>query len=188
MNKNAIILHGTNFDPDRLEVEHQGNWFPWLKEQLESDGYKVWLPELPEAWAPNINNYWEFLKDFDFNSETIIIGHSSGAAAILGILQRLPAGIKINKAILVAGFYHDEGWNCEKLFDAKIDFEKIKNSAEKIEVIWSPQDPYISKEQTEYLAENLGVKPIIIPDSGHFNLEYREKFRKFPDLLDLIIT
>lgn len=188
MPKNAIILHGTNFDPNRLEVEHLGNWFPWLKEQLESDGYKVWLPELPKAWAPNIQTYWNFLKDFDFNEQTIIIGHSSGAAAILGVLQRLPAGIKINKAILVAGFYRDQGWNCDKLFDLEIDFEKIKNAAKKIELIWSPNDPYIAKEQTDYLAENLGVEPVIIPNSGHFNLEYGERFRGFPDLLDLIIT
>jgi len=45
--KNAIILHGTDFD--KKQKQRLNNWFPWLKKELEKIGYKVWLPELPEA-------------------------------------------------------------------------------------------------------------------------------------------
>lgn len=78
--KNALILHGTDFG--RQQKQRHNNWFPWLKKELEKLDYQVWLPELPQAWQPNLKRYWQFLTDFKFNSQTILVGHSSGAAAI----------------------------------------------------------------------------------------------------------
>lgn len=89
-------------------------------------------------------------------------------------------------AISVAGFYRDEGWGCEGLFSEEFDWNKIKKQAEKIYVIWSPDDPYISEEQTDYLSNKLGIKPTILPNKKHFNLETGEEFKQFPNLLDII--
>lgn len=183
--KNALILHGTDFDKDKNQ--RKGNWFPWLKTKLEEKGYEVYLPELPQVWKPNLDRYWEFLKDFDFNKETIIIGHSSGATTIFGLLNRLPNNIKIKLVISVAGFYKDGGWNCEGLFEEEHDWDKIKNQAENIVLYWSPNDPYIKSEQTDYLANKLNVEPIVIENQGHFSVgTVGEKYRKFPELLELI--
>ena len=182
--KNALILHGTDFDKD--QKQHLNNWFPWLKEELEKIGYKVWVPELPEAWHPDLERYWNFLKDFNFNEETIIIGHSSVGAMVFGLLHKLPLEKKIKTAFSVAGFYHDEGWNCEGLFSENYDWEKIKNQAKKIFVIASDNDPYIKMEQTEYLAKQTGVTPIIFSGSFHFILGSGEKFRQFLELFEII--
>lgn len=81
--KQALILHGTDATP-------QSNWFIWLKGKLEKDGYKVWLPQLPNSDTPNTKVYTDFLlsePDFTFDDETIIIGHSSGAVEVLHLLQ-----------------------------------------------------------------------------------------------------
>ncbi|PWU24079.1 hypothetical protein C5B42_00695 [Candidatus Cerribacteria bacterium 'Amazon FNV 2010 28 9'] len=183
--KNALILHGTDFG--KQQKQRFNNWFPWLKTQLKKMGYEVWLPELPEAWHPDLNRYWQFLKDFDFNSKTVVIGHSSGGAMVFGLLHRLPVEKKINLAISVAGFYKDEGWDCEGLFSEPYDWEKIKKQAKKLYVIWSPTDTYISKEQTDYLANKLKIAPTIMENKGHFNLEGGEQYKQFPELLDIIV-
>lgn len=184
--KNALILHGTNFDKE--QKQRFNNWFPWLKKELEKQGYKVWVPELPEAWHPDLERYWNFLKDFDFNKETVIVGHSSGGAMIFGILQKLKSEQIINKAISVAGFYKDEGWNCEGLFSEKYDWEKIKKQAKEIILFYSSNDPYIKQVQTDHLAEKLNVKPIILPNQKHFSVgTMGKKYKKFPELLDTIL-
>ena len=81
--KSALILHGT-------QGSSKENWFRWLKKELEKKGYKDWLPDLPGAEVPNLKRYNEFIfanKDFEFNSETVLVGHSSGAVACLPLLK-----------------------------------------------------------------------------------------------------
>lgn len=93
---------------------------------------------------------------------------------------------KIKLAVSIAGFYKDEGWNCVSLFSENYDWKKIKKQADKICLIWSEDDPYITKEQTDYLANKLGIKPIILPHKQHFSLSSNPKFKQFPELLELI--
>lgn len=182
--KNALILHGTDFDKELNQ--RNNNWFPWLKGELEKIGYEAWVPELPEAWHPDIERYWNFLKDFNFNKETLLIGHSSGAATVFGLLHKLPSEKKINLAISVAGFYYDEGWDYEGLFSKPWDWEKIRNQANKIYVIASDNDPYIKMEQTNYLAAHAGVEPTMFSGAFHFSLGSGERFKQFPELLEII--
>ncbi len=182
--KNALILHGLDFY--KAGNQHLTNWFPWLKEELEKLGYDVWLPELPDAWEPDINKYWDFLKDFNFNNETIIVGHSAGGTAVFGILNKLPANKKIKLAISVAGLYMDNNGRCKKLFSEKYDWMKIGKQAEKICIMWSEDDPYITRFHTDNLSAKLGVEPIIFKDKKHFDLGASEEFRKFPELLEMI--
>jgi len=182
--KNVLILHGTDFSKD--QKQRSGNWFPWLKKELEVLGYDVWLPELPEAWHPDLNRYWNFLNKFNFNKETIIIGHSSGGSMVFGLLHKLPPEKRVKLAISISGFYKDEGWNCEGLFSENYDWEKIKKQSDKFYVLWSPNDPYISKNQTKYLTNHLGIEPTVFRNRKHFNLEAGEENKRFPELLEMI--
>jgi len=175
--RNAVILHGTNGDST-------GNWFQWLKSELEKIGYEVFTPNLPDSDQPDIDKYWQVLKDFNYNSETLLIGHSSGATTVFGILNRI--SVKVKMAISVAGFCKYENWNCQNLIKEPFNWEKIKNNVEKILLLWSSDDPYIAKDQTDYLSEKLNIEPIIFQNKGHFNLEKSTDFKQFPELLDLI--
>jgi predicted alpha/beta hydrolase family esterase len=125
--KNALILHGTDGYPEE-------NWFSWLTQKLQEKAYHVWVPQLPQANKPSITRYNELLlhNDWSYNTESYIIGHSSGAVAALGLLQQLPENIIIDTCILVGAFINDLGWDAlKKLFNPPFDFEKIKQHAKR---------------------------------------------------------
>lgn len=180
--RNAVILHGTDGHPTH-------NWFQWLKAKLEREGYTVWVPELPGADRPSIDRYNEFLlsKGWDFNAETVLIGHSSGAVAVLGLLEALPKGITVDTAILVGAF---TGYlNREELkgMDKSFDFENLKTKAKRFVLIHSDNDPYCPLEHAEYLAKMLDGELIVKPSEAHFSVGTAgEKYKEFPLLLEVL--
>jgi predicted alpha/beta hydrolase family esterase len=181
--KNALILHGTNGSPEE-------NWFPWLKSQLEMQGYKVWLPELPQANEPNIKRYNNFIfsSGWEFNEESVLIGHSSGSVAIYGILSKLPEGVQVKQAILVGTFKDDLGWpNLSGLFQEPFDYAKIKTKAKKFSLLHSDNDPHCPLSGAEFLAKELGGELTVIPNAEHFSIKNGgERFRQLPVILDLL--
>ncbi len=180
--KNALILHGTY-------GSSQENWFPWLKNKLEELGYQVWVPDLPQANQPDYKRYNPFIFDnFDLNKETLLIGHSSGAVAILRLLEDLPKGQVVNKAILVGGFVNNLDWDDLKgMFDKEFNWDKIKASVKKIVLIHSDDDPYIDMKHGEMLKENLSGQLVIMKGQKHFNTgTMGDRYKEFPEILKLL--
>ena len=95
--KNCIILHGCTDDE---KDNPTGHWISWVKKELENKNIQTIVPLMPEPWNAD---YYKWKKEFDklnVNEETILIGHSCGAAFLirwLGDTKR-----KIKKLILVA--------------------------------------------------------------------------------------
>lgn len=181
--KNAIILHGTSNNS-------QGNWFPWLKEELENAGWQVYVPDLPHADVPNSKRYNEFLRSqeaFHVDNDTVLIGHSSGALAVMGILQELPEEVVVSHAVLVSAFTTDLGWDSLKEIAATpFDYEKIKNHARKITMLNGEKDPYIPQDEPKELANKLDAELITLIDQGHFSSGDDPKYKEFPYLFELI--
>ena len=69
--KNAIIFHGSGGTPEIY-------WYPWLKIELEKIGYKIWVPQLPEARDPDLSVQLPFVKTFKilFAKELAVISIS----------------------------------------------------------------------------------------------------------------
>ena len=180
---NFLILHGTVASPN-------ANWFMWLKGVLIGQGHKVWLPQLPNSAKPNIQTYTKFLlsnENFQYDSDTIIIGHSSGAVEALHILQKLPNATKIKAEILVSAFKDDLGWDSlDGLFTEPYDFDAIKAHCKNFKFIHSDDDPYVPIEQAEFLASKTGGQLLKFEGQGHFNTELTPKYNQFPELLDII--
>lgn len=176
--KNALILHGTDANP-------HANWFDWLKEHLEANGYKVWVPQLPNAAHPDMTTYREFIfsSDFDFNKETLIVGHSSGAVATLSLLEALPEDTKIDTAVMV-GVYRPEnhGYSSKEPIDVK----KVKNKARRMVFIHSDNDPFCPLADAEYFAKELDAELVMIPNNDHFSYEISPKHNKLPELIDIL--
>ncbi len=182
--KNAIILHGTN-------GSSQENWFPWLKKELEALEYQVWVPDLPGANEPNIQRYNEFLmknKPFELAEETILVGHSSGAVAILGLLEALPENSKIHGAFLVGAFKDNLARpDLTPLFKKPLDFEAIKSRSGVFVFVHSDDDPYCPLDHAKFLSEKVGGRLVIIPGQKHFSISTSgQEYNQFPKLLELI--
>lgn len=180
--KTAIILHGTLGSPE-------GNWFQWLKTELEAKGLQVWLPELPHAEQPSLTSWVEFVHTncpFPINEETLIVGHSSGAilSLILAQQNKQPIG-----AVVAVSVFHDNSLNWEpnsKLFDVTFDWNAIQNNTKKLLFIHSDSDPYVPLDQAKYVADHCSAEMIVIPGQGHFNLEQSPEYKTFPKLLEYL--
>lgn len=178
-----LILHGTDGSP-------QSNWFTWLKVSLEKQGHTAWLPQLPNSDKPNTQTYNNFLLssgNFEFDHNTIIVGHSSGAVEALSLLQNLPEGTNIRAAVLVSAFMNDLEWDAlSGLFVEPFDFEVIKQHCNKFTYIHSDNDPYCPIGHAEYLATQTEGNLIVYEGQGHFNTELGSQYREFPKLLKII--
>lgn len=180
--KNALLLHG-------ISDNHTKNWFPWLERELTAKKYHVWTPDLPQSDKPNIQRYNKFIfPKWKFNKESILIGHSSGAVAILGILQDLPEDTVIDKALLVAGFTDNLNWDAlDDLFIKQFDWDKIKKNAKKIVLIHSDNDPYVPLEHGQKLKKFLNAEFVVLPCQFHFSIPSAgERYKEFPELLPFI--
>ncbi|MDL2235700.1 Type 1 glutamine amidotransferase-like domain-containing protein [Christensenellaceae bacterium OttesenSCG-928-L17] len=180
----AIILHGTGND-------WTGNWIPWTKAQLEDRGYEVYAPSLPDSDYPNAQKWASYVIEnvpFQIDNETIIVGHSAGATLIPQLLQELPGGTKIKKAVLVSGFHTNLGWDkLSEIQNIKVDYDKVKKMADDFILIYSDTDPYVPTDEAEWLAEKLNGRLKMIKGQGHFNLEASPKYKEFPKLLAVIL-
>jgi len=178
---NFFIFHGVYGYPEE-------NWFPWLKAGLEKKGFEVIVPKFPtpldqslESWMRAISKYEDKIGD-----ETVLIGHSLGAAFILDYLEN--TNKKINAAYLVAGFFKLVGSPYDEInktfVDKQFDWGKIKSNCGKFYVVGSDNDEYIPTEVTKELAGKLGAELKIIRNGGHFN--QKAGYTRFPFLMEQI--
>ncbi|HAM96497.1 MAG: Alpha/beta fold family hydrolase [candidate division WS6 bacterium GW2011_WS6_36_26] len=179
--KNAIILHAMGNTPNDF-------WYPWLKSNLEQRGYDVWAPQLPDTNNPQISNWVPYIiNNGKFNEDTILIGHSAGAAVILSVLEELK--VKISQAIIVSGFSTYPGG--DGILKPIYDWEKIRNSAEEIVIINSDDDPYGHNDTRGRIMFDMLDMPnsaqIILKKQGHMGTEeFNQEYKKFPLLLRLV--
>lgn len=127
------------------------------------------------------------LKNGKFVSETILIGHSAGTPLILSILENI--NVKINKAILVAGYARSNPKNePQPILQEKYNWNKIKNNVRDIIFINSDNDPWgCDDKQGRYMFDNLGGTLIIRHGEGHMGSDYfNQPYKEFPLLEKLL--
>lgn len=181
---NIFIFHGTEGYPEE-------NWFPWLKNKLESLEHKVIAPQFPtppvvpakiDEWFSVLDNYRQYLSQ-----DTIIIGHSLGGLFALRVLERQEKPIRA--AALTGtpiGVHPLLNYDRDSSFSGfSFDWQKIKDSAADFIVFQSDDDPYVSLGNGQELAKNLGVELSFVPNAGHFNK--KAGYTEFPQLLEKLL-
>jgi len=178
----AVILHGTLGEPG-------GNWFPWLKAELEARGRDVFIPRLPTPANQSRDQWCVALQDQvpALDSDTLLIGHSCGATFLLHILEGLD--VCVAQAIFVApvtsalGLPDYDALN-RTFCDHTFDWDSIRRNVRRADVFCGDDDPYVPLEQPQGLAKSLNAPLTIIPGGRHLNAE--AGYTEFPELLQSI--
>jgi predicted alpha/beta hydrolase family esterase len=174
---NAIIFHGTGGNPDIL-------WFGWLAERLRARGYSVDVPYYPSVNVEPIADFLPtVLKSHRFDTETVLVGHSGGAAMLLALLEHLD--VRVAQAILVAGYATKVNESEEPVLQASYDWDAIRAHVDDLCFINSIDDPYgCNEQQGRLMFDRLGGTQIV-RDDGHFG-DWNQPYPTF-DLLDRLI-
>ncbi len=184
MNEKAkvIIVHGTGGSPFE-------NWFPWLKQELTTLGCNVIVPSFPTPKAQSLNS-WQiaFKNQVGFiTPNTILIGHSLGAAFILKLLEQ--SSQPALATYLICGFVGKLGLPKYDLLNQSFvccdfDWLQIRKNMGHAYVINSDNDPYVPLSKGKELAEKLQAPLTVIPGAKHMNEE--AGYKSFPLLLEKI--
>ena len=181
-----VLLHGTNGYPEN-------NWFPMLKEELEQQGHQVFAPKLPVGLGDqSLDNWCAAIREqlpWEFDENTVLIGHSCGATYMLSILNQ-KRKMPLRASIFVSGFAHDlnnpDFTEYIKTFvDLDFDWQRIRQNAGQIAVFAGTGDPYVPLTEAKNLAKNLCVDLNLTKDGGHFCDDTGTE--KYPELVEEIL-
>lgn len=160
MSRRAIIFHGTGGSPAYC-------WYGWLGQRLTGRGYQVEIPHLPGINVEPIDTFLPtVLAGRTFDDETVLVGHSGGAALLLALLQQLE--VRVPMAVLVAGYSTPPNEQPEPVLQAEYDWARIRAHVGDLYFLNSVQDPYgCDDRQGRALFDRLGGTQIVRPE-GHF--------------------
>lgn len=184
----VLIIHG-------FEGSGEGNWLPWAKQQLEAQGYEVFVPTMTTPDHPTVESWMETILPIvkQFGEDDVIIGHSLGSKAALHAIEK--NNKKIGHVYLVAsaiGEQHERDWDLyrrswkgadvdalKKFWETPLNLEKITKLVPDMHLILSEDDPWITKKTHENLPTE-------------WNFELWKGFKHFqakqqPELLQLFL-
>jgi len=187
--KKVYIIHG-------WEGHSKEGWYPWIKKELESKGYTVEVPDMPNSDEPKINAWVSYLNEKvgTPDKETYFIAHSVGCQTVLRYLEKIEEP-KIGGMVLVAPWvnlepvvFEEEGAEeiAKPWIETPIDWEKAKSSTENITAIFSDNDPYVPMSDSEIFKEKLGAEIIIEHEKGHLSEEHG--IMELPVVLEKILS
>lgn len=177
--KKVFIFHGTWSSPEDF-------WFPYIKNNLSKEEFHVTIPNLPNADNPELEECLKFLNQYNFDEETIMVGHSSGCPLILSILERRK--IHIARAIFVAWFSRPLWWEANPILQKSYKWEIIQKNCRNFYFINSLDDPWsCNEEEGEIFLKNLWWNLILRTNEWHMgSKKFHQPYKEFPLLKSLI--
>lgn len=179
--KKVLIFHGTHGTPN-------GNWFPWLQDELMMQGWQVAVPTLPTPDEQSLENWTQALEEQipGYHDVDIIIGHSCGGAFALRLLET--GDVQPEQTILVGTVIDKINHPLDDLNKTFVDhpfqWDQIKINCDDMTVFHGDNDPYVPLSQAETISEKLNAPLHIIKDGGH--LSETAGYLEFPELLDVL--
>ena len=154
---NFVILHGYTGRNDK-------NFIPWLKQTLESRGFRVQAPQLPNTDNPVESEQVSYVQEHcTFDENTVLIGHSLGGAVAMKVVEKLPIAIRklVLAAPVVEPAFRGEDYHAKKrrtfvdTFDLSYDYNLIRSKAKSCVVLSENAEARERRPYLEYLAAKL---------------------------------
>lgn len=160
---------------------HTANWYGWLYKKLKQRaGVTAVLENMPDPLYAREKVWLPFMKEqLNCGADTIIVGHSSGAAAAM----RFAEADKVAGIVLVSAYSSDLGDELEAgsgYFSRPWDWQAIKANAGFIVQFGSTDDPFLPWSEQKLVADELGAELYKFDDRGHFQNTAQ------PELLKLV--
>lgn len=173
--------------PGNGNCDIKENWYFSVKSGLEKLGLDVIAVNMPDPDLARMRYWIPFIeKQLKGDSNTILIGHSSGAVAVLRFLETH----KAQGAVLVGVNHTDLGMEKERVsgyYDEEWQWNKIKQNANWIAIFASTDDPYIPVDEPRLIKDKIGAEYYEYTNQGHFGSPDNEK-RQFPKLVEVVGT
>jgi predicted alpha/beta hydrolase family esterase len=177
--KRVVLLHGNGGGTG------SDGWFPYIKREVEKLGVKCETPDLPDSQLARAKHWFPYFSDvLQLGLDDIVVGHSSGALAILKYAE----DHRLGASVLVGVYCTDLGYEDEKqsgYFDTPWQWDKIKANQQWSAIFASTDDPFIPISEPQYIRDKLGSEYFEFDDQGHFGLEDQPKL-EFPELLTFL--
>jgi predicted alpha/beta hydrolase family esterase len=186
--KTAIVIHGM---PSKEGYLAQGSratnqhWFPWIKGELEKNGFEVFMPEMPEPYEPDYKKWSEEFEKLPLQHDTVLVGHSAGGGFLVRWLSENKS--KVGKVVLVAPWIDPNHQWAPKMFNGLVIDPTLPERTESTNIFISMDDEQEELDTFEILKEKLpGLQVKKFTDKGHFILRDMHTI-EFPELLEVLI-
>lgn len=176
---NIYVVHG-------YTANSKANWYPDLKNHLESESIVVHIFDMPSPHAPVEKEWLDLLeaKITNFDEKSIYIGHSLGCVTILKFLEDKNID-NIESLFLVSGFVEDSPIpELSEFVDGKINYSKFIETIKNRIVVSAEDDDIIPYQYSEKLAKKLNAQFNLLKTGKHFI--DRDGFVKFLYLISLV--
>ncbi|KAM3865414.1 serine hydrolase RBBP9 [Diretmus argenteus] len=157
------------------------NWYGWARKQIiKIPDMRCLLKNMPDPVTARESVWLPFMEEeLGCDEETVIIGHSSGAAAAM----RYAETHRVFGIILVGAYISDLGDENEResgYFGRPWEWERIRGNVGHIIQFGSSDDPFLPWEEQQAAADGLQAKLHKYTDRGHFQNTH------FPELIDAV--
>ncbi|XP_056442021.1 serine hydrolase RBBP9 [Gadus chalcogrammus] len=173
--RKAVIVPGNGSG----DVE-RSNWYGWARKQIDKiPDMTCILKDMPDPVTARESVWLPFMEEMGCDEETVIIGHSSGAAAAL----RYAESHKVFGIILVGAYVSDLGDETERAsgyFNRPWDWSSISSNVDHLVQFGSSDDPFLPWEEQQEVADNLKTELHHYSDRGHF------QNTAFPELITAV--
>ncbi|OEU10255.1 alpha/beta-hydrolase [Fragilariopsis cylindrus CCMP1102] len=169
------------------------NWYQWFADEIIKRKYvtECILRNFPDQPKCRESVWLPFLVDkIGLDQDTVVIGHSTGAALAMRLLEyngeeKKKLNGPLKGVILVAAAHTDLGDEGERLseyFNRSWDWTKMKNGADMIHLFHGTDDHLIPVIEARYIADKMkgdNFEYSELPNKSHF-------FHPFSEILDVM--